>query len=133
LKPDDEVATFDGAGREFVCRVASVGKHESSLEILSETQPSSPESPLQLTLAPTVLNGEKYDLVVQKAVELGVVRLIPMQTIRGDVKVADAARRLVRWRRIAMEATKQCGRARLMEVAEPMTFTDIVEGSETPI
>jgi 16S rRNA (uracil1498-N3)-methyltransferase len=133
LKSGDEARAFDGAGREFLCRVASVGRQQASLEIVEETQPSAPESPLNLTLAPTVLNGEKYDLVVQKAVELGVSRLIPMQTIRGDVKVADAARRLVRWRRIAMEATKQCGRARLMEIAEPAAFADVVKDSTAPI
>jgi 16S rRNA (uracil1498-N3)-methyltransferase len=133
LKPGDEVTAFDGAGREFLCRADVVGKQDAVLQMLEEIRPSSPESPLHLTLAPTVLNGEKYDLVIQKAVELGVSRLIPMQTIRGDVKAADAARRLTRWRRIAMEATKQCGRARLMEVMEPMTFSDIVEKSATPI
>ena len=133
LKAEDEVSAFDGAGREFLCRISTIGKHTASLELGDEIAPSSPESPLNLTLAPTVLNGDKYDLVVQKAVELGVMRLIPMQTIRGDVKAADAARRLVRWRRIAMEATKQCGRARLMEVAEPATFSGIIENSATPI
>jgi 16S rRNA (uracil1498-N3)-methyltransferase len=133
LKMGDEVSAFDGAGREFLGRIASIGKHEATLELTEETKPSSPESPLSLTLAATVLNGEKYDLVVQKAVELGVVRLVPMQTIRGDVKVTDAARRLVRWRRIAMEATKQCGRARLMEVAEPIAFNDIIKDAAAPV
>jgi 16S rRNA (uracil1498-N3)-methyltransferase len=93
--------------------------------------PAAPESPLAITLASTVLNGEKFDLIVQKSVELGVKTLIPMITIRCEVKQTDAARRVERWGRIAMEATKQCGRATLMRVAEPLTFEQVLSSAET--
>lgn len=126
LKAGENVSVFDGNGSEFLCVISEIGKKHTLLSITSKTEPSSPESPCEITLAATVLNGDKYDLVIQKSVELGVTKLIPLQTIRGDVKVSDAAKRLVRWRRIAMEATKQCGRARLMEVGEPMSFQDLV-------
>lgn len=126
LKVGDEASVFDGIGNEFACVVDAIGKKDAALSIREKIEPSSPESPFEITLAATVLNGEKYDLVIQKSVELGVTKLIPLQTIRGDVKVKDAAKRLSRWRRIAMEATKQCGRARLMEVAEPVAFAELV-------
>lgn len=122
LHAGDEVSVFDGRGREFQCSIVAIGKKGSELSIISGTEPASPESPFEITLAATVLNGEKYDLIIQKAVELGVARLIPLQTIRGDVKAKDAAKRLERWRRIALEATKQSGRAKLMQIAEPVTF-----------
>lgn len=122
LHVGDEVSVFDGAGKEFACTIRDIGKRETTLSANKEIEPSSPESPFAITIAATVLNGEKYDLIVQKAVELGVTKLIPLITIRCDVKQKDAARRLERWRRIAMEATKQTGRAKLMEIAEPADF-----------
>lgn len=126
LSAGDEVSVFDGEGNEYACVVEDIGKKETRLSVTGKIEPASPESPFEITLAATVLNGEKYDLVIQKSVELGVTKLIPLQTIRGDVKARDAAKRLARWRRIAMEATKQCGRARLMEVAEPLPFEELI-------
>jgi 16S rRNA (uracil1498-N3)-methyltransferase len=126
LKTGDEVSVFDGAGREYKCSIAAISKKNSELALIEEITPASPESHFEITLASTVLNGERYDLIIQKSVELGVTKLIPLQTIRGDVKTKDAAKRLDRWRRIAMEATKQCGRARLMEIAEPTAFEMLI-------
>ena len=130
LKPGDEVSVFDGTGHEYRCSVNTISKKHSELALIEEIQPASPESPFEITLASTVLNGEKYDLIIQKSVELGVTKLIPLQTIRGDVKTKDAVKRLDRWRRIAMEATKQCGRARFMEIAEPAAFDKLIAESK---
>ncbi|MBK8465100.1 MAG: 16S rRNA (uracil(1498)-N(3))-methyltransferase [Chloracidobacterium sp.] len=129
LNVGEEVSVFDGKGREFRCAIIEITKKNSSLNVIEEIQPASPESDLEITIAATVLNGEKYDLIVQKAVELGVVSLIPLQTIRCDVKVKDAAKRLSRWRRIALEATKQTGRAKIMQIAEPMEFDSLIAHS----
>lgn len=126
LKIGDEVSVFDGAGKEFACTISEIGKKETTLTMINEIEPSSPESPFAITIAATILNGERYDLIVQKAVELGVTELIPLITIRCEVKQKDAARRLERWRRIAMEATKQTGRAKLMEIAEPAAFDKLL-------
>ena len=126
----DEVSIFDGEGREYRCSILEIGKKNSVAMIIEETTPSSPESPFEITVAATILNGEKYDFVIQKAVELGVARLIPMNTIRCDVKLKDAEKRMPRWRRIAMEATKQCGRARLMQIGEPVEFERLVADSK---
>lgn len=126
LKAGEEVSVFDGTGREFRCTIREIGKKASMLSVAAEIAPSSPESPFEITIAATVLNGEKYDLIIQKSVELGVTRLIPLNTIRCDVKPRDAAKRLDRWRRIAMEATKQSGRAKLMQIAEPSGFEDLI-------
>ncbi|HVF47710.1 MAG TPA: 16S rRNA (uracil(1498)-N(3))-methyltransferase [Pyrinomonadaceae bacterium] len=127
LSVGEEVSVFDGTGREALATVMETGKKTTLLSIIEETAPASPESPLEITLAPTVLNGERYDLIIQKSVELGVTRLVPIHTVRCDVKLKDAARRLERWRRIALEATKQCGRARLMKVGEPTEFFDLID------
>ena len=75
LRAGDEAHVFDGEGREFACVVAEAGARKGGaarLEVRGPAEPPSPESPLELTLAVALLKGEKFDLVVQKAVELGV-------------------------------------------------------------
>lgn len=126
LKVGDEVSVFDGTGSEFFCLISEIGKKNAILQVIREITPTASESELEITMAATVLGGEKYDLIVQKAVELGVTRLIPLSTIRCEVKVKDAAKRLERWRRIALEATKQSGRARLMQIDSPSEFDDLI-------
>ena len=130
LRVGDGVSVFDGEGHEYSCSIQEIGKRSSDVIIVKETQPSSPESPLEITVAATILNGEKYDFVIQKAVELGVAMLVPMNTIRCDVKLKDAEKRMTRWRRIAMEATKQSGRAMLMQIGEPTAFEKLVAESK---
>jgi 16S rRNA (uracil1498-N3)-methyltransferase len=122
LNEGDNVVVFDGCGGEYSCTIAEIKKNETELLLISKQEPTSPESLLELTLAAAMLKGEKFDLVVQKAVELGVQKLVPIRTKRTDVKSKDSAKRVERWRKIAMEASKQCGRAFLMTVADPLDF-----------
>jgi len=130
LRAGETARVFDGAGREFSCRIADLSKKETRLEIIEETAPSAAESNLDLTLAVALLKGEKFDLVVQKAVELGVVRLVPLNTKRADVKLTDGAKKLTRWQKIALEACKQSGRAKLMEIEQPVDFEKFVETAD---
>ena len=126
LKIGDEIAVFDGQGNEFLCRIETIGKKESTAAIVKQIDASAPESPLQLTLASVVIPGDKYDLIVQKAVELGVVTFVPLASIRSEVKLKDLPKKLIRWRRIALDAAKQCGRARLMSIEEPQNVADFL-------
>lgn len=119
LQEGDAASVFDGLGREFGCKIVKISKKETILSIVQEISPTAAESPLQLTLAAAILPGEKFDLVVQKAVELGVVDLQPLYTKRCEAKPERGIRRLERWTKIALEAAKQSGRAKLMTVAEP--------------
>src|SRR5215471_16135139 len=122
----DEVFVFDGAGREFRCEIETVERDSTQLRVLEEVQPSRPESPVNLTLGVALLKGEKFELVIQKASELGVNRILPLETERADVKLADSHdgfKRVTRWQRIAVEAAKQSGRARVMEMCKPQSFS----------
>ena len=125
LKEGDEVYVFDGQGREFRC-VVSVSKRDASeLRIEDEVEPAKPESHLQLNLCVALLKGEKFDLVVQKATELGVRKITPLITRYADIHLrdsADATKRVARWQRIALEAAKQSGRAFVPEISEPVKF-----------
>ena len=88
------------------------------------------ESPLPLTLAQGVARGEKMDLIVQKATELGVVRIVPLLTERSEVKLdaARAEKRLAHWRAVAASACEQSGRARLPEIAPAMPLASWLDG-----
>ena len=88
LRAGDEAFVFDGEGREFACVVAAPGgrREPARLEVRWPAPPPHPESPLSLTLAVALLKGEKFDLVVQKATELGVARVAPVVTRRADVR-----------------------------------------------
>lgn len=129
LKVGDEVQVFDGAGREFRAVVSQARRESAELEIGDEIESPKSESPLQLTLAVALLKGEKFDLVVQKGTELGVNRFIPLVTRYADIRLrdeADAAKRVARWQRIALEAAKQCGRSVVPEVNEPVQFESVI-------
>jgi 16S rRNA (uracil1498-N3)-methyltransferase len=130
LKPGDAVSVFDGAGKEFRARVAQARREFAELELDEEIEPARPESPLQLTLAVALLKGEKFDLVVQKATELGVTKIVPLVTRYADIKLrdeSDATKRVARWQRIALEAAKQSGRALVPEVTLPNPFASVLE------
>ena len=134
LREGAKVNVFDGDGREFSAVAVKIGKRETILEITGEVAPSAPESILDLTLAVALLKGEKFDTVVQKACELGVTRITPLQTKRADVRIKDARdgiKKIERWRRIALESAKQSGRARLMKVDAPVSFEIFITGKET--
>jgi 16S rRNA (uracil1498-N3)-methyltransferase len=136
LKVGDDVYLFDGEGKEFHCRVEESRRDSARLKIIAEIDPTRAESPLELTLAVALLKGEKFDLVVQKATELGVVHLAPVVTRLADIRLrdeSDAAKRVARWQRIALEAAKQSGRAVVPTIATPVPFgTLIQEAAEEP-
>ncbi|HLL74172.1 MAG TPA: 16S rRNA (uracil(1498)-N(3))-methyltransferase [Pyrinomonadaceae bacterium] len=140
LRAGAEVYVFDGAGREYVCTVAaSDGRRGTAREVVLDVQgevgPARPESRLDLTLAAALLKGEKFDTVVQKATELGAARVVPVLTERGEVRwpgrgdeteSAAALKRVARWERIAVEAAKQSGRARVPSVRAPIHLTTLL-------
>jgi len=128
LRIGDEAQVFDGEGREYRCRVAEIEKHSARLEVIDEIK-DEVESPLRLTLAQALAKGEKFDLIVQKATELGVSAIVPIVTEHTDMKLSDdsSARRMDRWRRISMESLKQSGRRRLVEIKTPVALNEFVE------
>lgn len=133
LKTGDAVYVFDGAGREFRCIVENARRDSAELRIDSEPGPAKPESQLQLNLGVALLKGEKFDLVVQKATELGVREIVPVITRYADIHLrdeSDASKRVARWQRIALEAAKQSGRAVVPEVSTPASFESFLAGTK---
>ncbi len=125
----EKIQIFDGNGNEFLCEVLGFDNKRASAGIVERIEAPAPESSLDLTIAIALIKGDKFDLVIQKAVELGVRSLVPITTIRCDVKLNNVAQKLERWQKIVIESSKQCGRATLMEISEPEDFRSFVESA----
>jgi len=125
------VVLFDGSGAEFAAEVRQVGRREVALAVLRRDEVDR-ELPLEVTLAVAMPKGDRQRWLVEKAVELGVSRVVPLRTARS---VAEPGKHAVdRLRRIVIEASKQCGRNRLMQVAQPRHWPDFVaETSDVPL
>jgi 16S rRNA (uracil1498-N3)-methyltransferase len=123
LRVGDSLTLFDGRGGEYDARIEEFGKNVVNVTV-NEHRSVERESPLHITLAQGVSRGERMDLVVQKATELGVARIVPVLTercvVRLDAKQAEG--KLRHWRGIVIAACEQSGRNRLPEVSEPVSF-----------
>ncbi|HJQ25111.1 MAG TPA: 16S rRNA (uracil(1498)-N(3))-methyltransferase [Blastocatellia bacterium] len=131
LREGDEAFVFDGCGREYRCRVAQTDARVARLEIV-EALADEVESPLDLTLAQALVKGEKFELIVQKATELGVRKIVPLITANADLKLSEerAEKRAERWRRIALEALKQSGGRRLVDIQSPLALADFITATQ---
>ena len=122
-KPGVEVTLFDGGGAEFSARVERVGRSEIELTIVTR-HAIDRETRVPITLAVALPKGDRQRSLVEKAVELGVARFVPLQTERGNDR--ESAAGLDRLRRAVIEASKQCGRNRLMTIDPPEKLADFL-------
>ncbi len=115
LEPGAEVEVFDGEGGSYA------GRLDGTLDAVHLGPRREARPALSLWLLPALAKGEKMDLVVQKATELGATALAPFAAARSVVKLdaEKGADRAARWRKIAEEAARQCGRADVPEVRAP--------------
>lgn len=120
----DQIVVFDGRGRSASAEIIDVSRAEVRL-VLGETVEEKPLSP-RICLAQAVPKGKTMDLIVQKAVELGVSSIQPLITKNTVVQVGgdDAAKKSAKWQRVALEACKQCGQNVLPSVEPVRTFDE---------
>jgi 16S rRNA (uracil1498-N3)-methyltransferase len=120
--PGLAVVLFDGCGGEFSAEVASCGRTEVELTV-GPRQDVERELPFELSLAVPLPKGDRQRWLAEKAVELGVSRLIPLRTVRSEGVATEPAAKLARY---VIEASKQCGRNRLMEIAPIVEWQALV-------
>lgn len=127
LRAGAAVRVFDGRGMEFEARLDSVS-HQGVQARLGPRVEARPESPLRLTLALAPLKGDRMELVIQKATELGVSEIWPVVTARTDAAARPALRgsRQERWDKVASGAAEQSGRAWVPPVAPTMTLERLI-------
>ena len=125
LAVGDALLLFDGQGGEYAATISQVDKR--SVEVaLGRHDPIERESPLRVTLLQGMARGERMDLIIQKATELGVATIRPLRALRSSVKLdaAQAPRKLEHWQAVAISACEQSGRNRVPTLLPPLTVAE---------
>lgn len=126
-RPGDPIMLSDRSLRSYPGRIITAARKEVTVEITGPGTYSAAESPLRTRLLQGVLKGDKMDLVIQKATELGVSEIIPVITERSQVR---ETRKAERWQKIAVEASRQSGRASIPVVHGPLDIRSIFSGRQ---
>lgn len=127
MRQGDEVVVCFNDGMDNVCVIENIGEKEAELRII-ESRVNPAENALSITLFQACMKGDKNDFCVQKAVELGVDRIVPFQSAFTVAKFD--AKKTGRFERIAFEASKQCGRAKLTKIDDCVAFRDVVQETQ---
>ncbi len=123
LGAGDLVSLFDGRGVECIAEIVTAKRGAVELRVL-ECMATDREVGAPITLGVALPKGERQRWLVEKVVELGVMRLTPLATERGVAEATTGA--IARLERAVIEATKQCGRNRLMQIAPPVSLQDFL-------
>jgi 16S rRNA (uracil1498-N3)-methyltransferase len=129
LRVGDQVVLFNGTGCEFVATISEVSRSAVKLRVSTCREPIV-ESPLKISLVQGVSRGERMDIVVQKATELGVFRITPVVTAHSVVRLDDdkSEKRAAHWTKVARSACEQCGRTIVPLVDAPQSFNSWIAG-----
>ena len=129
LREGDRCVLFNGDGHDYAARLLAVGKRDVRVLILSSAVVEN-ESSLRIVLLQGIARGEKMDLILQKATELGVAAVMPVSGERTEVRLEGerSDKRLAHWRSVVASACEQSGRARLPEVSTPTTLAAAAHG-----
>ncbi len=131
LGPGDTIHVFDGSGIEYEASIISSDKSRAIARINTSFQ-NKTEPETRVTLFQGVPKGEKMELIIQKGVELGVHSIVPVITSRTVVKLnkKDSEKKAERWTKISIEAAKQCRRAYVPQILEPISFDEALVKAE---
>lgn len=124
IRAGEAVEIFDSEGRGFEAVVAEIRSDSVALAVTGEVPAR--ESSLKLTLALALIKPEKFELVLQKATELGVTSIVPLLSERVEVGIGRIEKKMDRWERIIEEAVKQSGRAVRPSLGRPTSLEEIV-------
>lgn len=128
MRRGEHLVVCDGEGTDYDCEITDMDGQQVVLTIL-RAQPTVTESPVKIRLYQSVPKGDKFEYIVQKAVELGVSEIVPVYSSRCIVKpdAKSEEKRIARLGRIAEEAAKQCGRGIIPRVLPHMRYADAVK------
>lgn len=128
LGKGDGVVVFDGTGKEYVGKIGSVNNKRVIIDIL-KTRIVDRRQSVRISLAQAIPKKDKMDLIVQKATELGIDEIVPFESSRTVVKSKGerSGHKIERWFKIAIEASKQCGRSRVPKVQNIAHFNSVLD------
>jgi 16S rRNA (uracil1498-N3)-methyltransferase len=129
MQPGDACVLFNGDGGDFAATIVSANKRGVEADVGARTEIDN-ESPLRITLVQGIARGEKMDWILQKATELGVTEVLPVNSDRSEVKLdaERAVKRLAHWRSVVVSACEQSGRARVPDVAGAQPLANVANG-----
>ncbi len=130
-KPGDGVTVFNGDGNDYEATITDVSA--TTTVTIDHNRPNATESSLNITLVQSLAKGSKLDLVIQKATELGVNRIVPISADRSVMQIDEKRlqKRMQHWRGIAISACTQCGRSVIPVIDQPTETTQWISGNKT--
>ncbi len=122
MQSGERVVVFDGQGHEATCEISTIAKERVELRHLQHGH--SPPLSCEIILGQAIPKGKNMDLIVEKATELGAASIVPLLSERTVVSLdaGDAVKKREKWKRVAVEAAKQCGQNWVPEVEAPVTL-----------
>ncbi len=134
LRLGAELTVFDGRGGEYAAEIVTIARAQVRVAV-GPHRPTERESSVRITLLQSLARGERMDLIVQKATELGVYRMVPVASQHSVVRLEGSAatRRIEHWRQVAIGACEQCGRNRIPRVADVMDVATAGGAAELPV
>lgn len=129
-RPGDPVVVFDGRGREWSCECLEADRRATRLKVLSRRE--LPLPPGQITLAQALPKGKSFEMIVRKATEIGVTRIIPLISARTEVRLDDARQEAKgqKWEATAIEAAKQSGNSHLPAIDPVQSLEEFIQGAD---
>ena len=133
LKPGQSLLVFNGQGQQWQATLEQLDKKGGQLQ-LGDAVAATPPSRLNLTLVQGISKGDRMDTSIQKAVELGVNRIVPMMTQWSDVRLNNERlqKKQRHWQQVAISACEQCGRADVPEVTAAVSLDDYLRAKKHP-
>jgi len=130
LRRGDHVILTEGGLRVYEVQLTAISPHAATGVVLRE-QAAPPEPEVEITLYPSLIRANRFDLILEKGTEIGVARFVPVVAARSLVQGngEPSGARSQRWERIVVEAAEQCGRGRVPRIDQPMPFEDAVRGA----
>ena len=126
LREGDSIMVCDCHGTDYQCRITEVSKTEA-VAAIADIYPNNSEPPINVTIYQGLPKSDNLDYIVQKCVELGAVKIVPVITKRAVAIPHDDSKKIARWQKIASEAAKQCGRGILPKVCGCITYEQALE------
>ena len=125
MNAGDRVVLFNGDGLDYPAEILEAGRKRLSVRVESPFDPGN-ESPLAITLGQVMSRGDRMDYAIQKATEMGVAAIQPLDSARCEVRLNPERerKRLKNWQQVAISAAEQCGRARIPTIHSPMKLAD---------
>jgi 16S rRNA (uracil1498-N3)-methyltransferase len=134
MKTGDEIKLFNDSGNEFDAIITGLTKKNALAEIKREHRVEN-ESPLKITLCLAISRGQHMDYSIQKAVELGANKIVPLMSEFSNVKLQGdrIQNKMSHWQGIIINATEQCGRCHLTQLDSPIPFNEYLDKNESDI